>query len=243
MSSYNTFALFYDSLTENVDYKVRSKYISDFFCEYGKTNCTVLDLACGTGSISKYLSDMGYSVIGLDLSEDMLTVASSKNIKNAQFIKADMTDFTLADKVDCCVCSLDAINHLTKLSDVSKCFENVYNSLNDGGIFVFDVNTIYKHREVLCDNTFVFDEENFFLSWDNNYLDNDIVDIFLDFFVFNGKSYDRFSENFKERAYSIEDIKTALENNKFEILGIYDELTLNEPRNDSERIYFVCKGK
>lgn len=243
MSSYNTFALFYDSLTENVDYKVRSKYISDFFYKYNKSNCRVLDLACGTGSISKYLSELGFSIIGIDLSEDMLTIANSKNIENAQFIKADMTDFVLVQKVDCCVCSLDAINHLTVFADVCKCFENVYNSLNEDGIFVFDVNTIYKHREVLCDNTFIFDEENFFLSWDNNYIDNDIIDIYLDFFVFNGKNYDRFSENFKERAYSIKDITEALTYKNFEILGIYDELTLNSPREDSERIYFVCKRK
>lgn len=243
MSSYNTFALFYDSLTENVDYKVRSKYISDFFCKYNKTNCTVLDLACGTGSISKYLSEYGYRVVGIDLSEDMLTVADSKNIKNAQFLKADMTDFVLTETVDCCVCSIDAINHLTVYSDVCKCFDNVYNSLNDDGIFVFDVNTIYKHREILCDNTFVFDEEDFFLSWDNHYIDHDIIDIYLDFFVFNGKNYDRFSEHFKERAYSIKELTEALTYKNFEILGIYDELTLDSPREDSERIYFVCKRK
>lgn len=243
MSSYNTFALFYDSLTENVDYKVRSKYISDFFCKYNKTNCSVLDLACGTGSISKFLSEYGYQVIGMDLSEDMLTVAAGKNIKNARFLKADMTDFRLAQKTECCVCSLDAINHLTDYFDVCRCFENVSNSLNKGGIFVFDVNTIYKHREILCDNTFVFDEEDFFLSWDNHYTDNDIVEIFLDFFVFNGKNYDRFSENFKERAYSIEELTQALTDNSFEILGIYDELTLDCPKEDSERIYFVCRRK
>ena len=241
MSSYNTFAQFYDKLTENVDYKVRSDYISNFFCKYGHRSGKVLDLACGTGSISKHLCDKGYKVIGLDLSADMLTVASGKCIENAQFINGDMTDFSLPEKADCCVCSLDAINHLTNFADVVNCFKCVNKSLNTGGIFVFDVNTLYKHRNVLYNNTFVFDEDDFFLSWDNEYKENDTVEIFLDFFVFNGKNYDRFSENILERAYSIDELKDALLNTNFEILGIFDELTENPPRDESERLYFVCR--
>ena len=89
------------------------------------------------------------------------------------------------------------------------------------------------------DNTFVFDEENFFLSWDNEYLGENTVRILLDFFVFNGVNYDRFSEEFCEKAYEISELENKL--NKFKILGVYDELTLTEPKNDSERIYFVCK--
>ena len=151
--SYNTFAKFYDKLTENVEYKKRADYISSFFKKYADKCDTVLDLACGTGSVSEYLSDLGYNVIGLDLSDEMLTVASSKQIKNTMFIKGDMTDFELPHKVDCCVCSLDSINHLKDIVEVKKCFDCVYNSLNDGGVFVFDVNTVYKHKNVLGNNT------------------------------------------------------------------------------------------
>ena len=100
MSSYNSFAQFYDSLTENVDYKVRSEYISNFFSKYG-CGKNVLDLACGTGSIAKHLADMGYTLTMLDLSEDMLSVASAKNIPNATLLKGDMTGFELSDSVDC----------------------------------------------------------------------------------------------------------------------------------------------
>ena len=80
-----------------------------------------------------------------------------------------------------------------------KCFDCVYNSLDNGGVFVFDVNTVYKHQCILADNTFVFDEEDFFLSWDNEYLGDNTVRILLDFFVFNGSSYDRYSEEFNEK--------------------------------------------
>ncbi len=200
MSSYNTFAQFYDRLTENVDYKVRSSYISNFFSQHGKGKGTVLDLACGTGSLSKHLSDYGYSVIGLDSSDDMLTVACSKSINNSLFINGDMTSFSLPEKVDYCVCSLDSINHLTEAELWRKCFKCVAASLNSEGIFVFDVNTIYKHKKVLADNSFVFDEEDFFLAWDNEYLGGGKVRILLDFFVFNGINYDRYSEEFEELA-------------------------------------------
>lgn len=239
MASYNIFAEFYDDLTQNVEYEKIAKYVSSFFKKYYPSGKTVLDLACGTGTLSKLLNEEGYNIIGIDLSDDMLCIASSKSVDNASFIKGDISSFALAQKVDYCVCSLDSINHLKSIEQVGECFNCVYNSLVDGGIFVFDVNTVYKHKNVLNDNTFVFDEENFFLSWDNEYLGENTVRILLDFFVFNGVNYDRFSEEFCEKAYEISELENKL--NKFKILGVYDELTLTEPKNDSERIYFVCK--
>lgn len=237
MKSYNAFAQFYDCLTENVDYEVRSDYISNFFSEYGNAGKNLLDLACGTGSFSKYFADLGYNVTGLDLSADMLTVAKSK-APEINFINADMTDFSFDEKFDFCICMLDSINHLTDYQDVKKCFECVYNCLADNGLFVFDVNTLYKHKNILGNNTFVFDEEDFFLSWDNEYGDA-CVNIFIDIFVFNSKNYDRYSENFTERAYDVEQLKTAL--SRFKLIGIYDELSLSQPKDESERLYFVCK--
>lgn len=239
MASYNIFAEFYDDLTQNVEYEKIAKYVSSFFKKYYPSGKTVLDLACGTGTLSKLLNEEGYNIIGIDLSDDMLCIASSKSVDNASFIKGDISSFALPKKVDYCVCSLDSINHLESIEQVGECFNCVYNSLVDGGIFVFDVNTVYKHKNVLNDNTFVFDEENFFLSWDNEYLGENTVRILLDFFVFNGVNYDRFSEEFCEKAYEISELENKL--NKFKILGVYDELTLTEPKNDSERIYFVCK--
>ena len=241
MSSYNTFAQFYDYLTENVDYKVRSAYISNFFSHYGESGSKVLDLACGTGTLSKLLSDKSYDVTGIDISEEMLTVAMEKCAGNVKFLKGDITNFVLPEKYDFCVCSLDSINHLENIDKVKACFSCVYNALEKNGIFVFDVNTVYKHRCVLGNNTFVFDEEDFFLSWDNEYTDDDRIRILLDFFVFNGKNYDRYSEEFFEKAYETAELEAALSD--FEIIGIYDELTFDKPKDNSERIYFVCKRK
>ena len=238
---YNYFAYRYDELTGNIDYDAGSDYISGFLIEQGiDKNSTLLDLACGTGTMSLLLKSRGYRVTGIDLSEEMLSVADHKAQGEIPFIKADMRDFRLADPVDACVCCLDSLNHLDSIEDVEAAYKCVHESLRDGGIFIFDVNTVYKHNHVLADNSFIFDEEDFFLAWDNELLEENRVRIMLDFFVFNGESYDRYSEEFVETAFSEDSIKAAL-SPYFEVLGVYDECTLDAPKPDSERIYFVCK--
>lgn len=240
-SSYNILARFYDLLTQNAEYEKRTDYILNLYKKYCGAPCRALDLACGTGAISLLLRQKGCDVTGIDISEDMLAQADAKAQGSVSFIKADMTDFTLPDKYNLCVCSLDGINHLLTPDDVKRCFACVYNALESGGIFIFDVNTLYKHKEMLADNAFVFDEEDFFLSWDNEYEGDGLVRILLDFFVFNGKSYDRYSEEFYERAYGNDELSSALSG--FEILDILDDMSENSPAPDSERIYYVCRRK
>lgn len=241
MSSYNTFAQFYDTLTENVDYKVRSDYISNFFCRYGNGGKALLDLACGTGTMCRLFADKGYDVTGIELSQDMLTVAYDKCGSDVKLLCGDMTDFSLPERFDYCLCSLDSINHLNTIDDVKHCFSCVRNSLNENGIFIFDVNTVYKHNNVLADSAFIFDYEDFFVAWDNEHCGDNKVRILLDIFVYNGTSYDRFSEEFCETAYDNDTLINALEG--FEVLGVYEELTENSPKADTERVYYICKRK
>ena len=239
MSRYKIFAEYYDRLTENAQYKARAEYVSGFFS--ADNNGSLLDLACGTGTLDVHFSEMGYSVTGIDMSEEMLEAAAEKGIDNAVFVKGDITDFALPYKVDSCVCSLDSLNHLKDIGEVEKCFKCAAEALNKDGVFVFDVNTPYKHKNILADNAFVFDEDDFFLSWDNEYLGENTTRILLDFFVFNGESYDRYSEEIIEKAYEIDELKSTLKD--FEIVGIYDDMSFDEQKADSERIYFVCKRK
>lgn len=244
MNSYCEFSAVYDELTQNVDYPKRFEYINHFLIENNITNGTVLDLACGTGSMCIELIKNGFDVIGIDLSENMLEIASNRLLEygdNFSLLKGNMTDYRLDKSVKACICSLDSINHLNDIKDVVKTFCNVYNSLDENGVFVFDVNTIYKHNEILANNTFVFDEEDFYLVWDNEFVSDRVVRILLDMFVWNGKAYDRFSESFKETAYSIEDLLDSLCRAGFSDISVYDELTLNPPREKSERLYFICK--
>lgn len=240
---YNYFAFCYDDLTENVEYEVRSDYISDFFNEFGVgKNASVLDLACGTGTMSLLMKNKGYTVTGIDSSTEMLSFADSKANGTITFLKAEMQNFRLSAPADACMCNLDSINHLQSIRDVENTFKCVFESLSENGIFVFDVNTVYKHNNILADNTFVFDRENYFLSWDNELMDNNRIKIMLDIFMFNGTNYDRYSETFIETAYSIRELSSAL-SPYFDILGIYDDVSLNEPADTSERLYFVCKRK
>lgn len=244
MSSYKCFARFYDELTENAEYVKRSDYIYDFLNQEGITSGMILDLACGTCSVSLELAKKGYRIIGLDLSENMLEIASEKLSDNGcdfSLVKGNMTDFSLDKKVDSVICSLDSINHLNSLSDVKRAFSCVYNSLKNGSLFIFDVNTIYKHNEILSENTFVFDEEDYYLVWDNEHIDDTSVRILIDMFIFNGESYDRESEEFVETAYATDELLGVLRDVGFKRMGVYDELTHNAPKPDSQRLYFVCK--
>ena len=217
MSNYGVFARYYDRLCKNVDYEVRSDYISGFFNAEGISGGKLLDLACGTGEFSKIFSSKGYDVTAMDLSEDMLTVAKSK-APQVNFIKGDITDFDFNQTFDACICCLDSINHLIKPEMWQRCFSSVSKSLKSGGMFVFDVNTVYKHKNILSGHSFVFDEDDFFLAWDNEGINDNLVRIFLDFFVYNGESYDRYSECFDELALDSKEIISML--NDFEVGNI-----------------------
>ena len=244
MSSYQTFAYLYDELTQNVEYEKRCEYILSFFEQNGIKSGTVLDLACGTGSMSIPFMKKGYRIIGVDLSEEMLEIASNRLFEagnNLSLLKAKMQEFELPEKAEACICCLDSINHLNNIDDVLATFKNVYDSLNNGGLFVFDVNTVYKHNEILADNTFVFDEDDYYLVWDNEAVDDRTVRILLDMFILNGESYNRFSEEFEETAYSVEELSSLLNKVGFVDIKVYNELSYDEPKNDSERLYFICK--
>lgn len=244
MSSYKFFAGVYDDLTENVDYEVRSDYISDFFAVNGIKSGTIVDLACGTGSFSVRLANMGYAVLGVDLSPEMLSLAENKLSSancNYSLLNVKMQDFVAREPVDGVMCLLDSINHLTDSKDVKATFDNVYKSLKKGGLFVFDVNTIYKHQNILFDNTFVFDEEDYYLVWDNEPVSDREVRILLDLFAYNGVNYDRYNEEFNEYAYSVDELTEMLTDAGFSDINVYDELTKEPPKPESERLYFVCK--
>lgn len=242
MKSYNHFAEVYDELTENVEYKKRFNYILRFFNSYNiKTGSDILDLACGTGTFSKMLADCGYDVTGIDASTQMLTIADAKCGGQVHFINTDMRNFCLKKKYDACICCLDSINHLSNMDDIKSAFRCVNDSLVKGGLFIFDINTLYKHNKILADRTFVFDREEYFLSWDNEYAGNGKIHIFIDLFVRDGKIYKRYSEEFSETAYSLKAVKSALKP-FFTIEGIYNDLSLKSPERTSERLYFICRS-
>ena len=247
MASYGDFAYFYDNLTDNVDYEKRCSYIKGLLAENGVGEGILLDLACGTGTVSLLLSDMGYDVIGVDASEDMLSVAQEKKMESGAdviFLCQRMEELDLFGTINACVSTLDSINHVTDEETVREIFRRVSLFMEDKGIFLFDVNTPYKHKCVLGDNTFVYDTDEVYCVWQNTTDESLVTTVNLDIFEKDEddeETYYRYSEEFTERAYDLDDIKKWLEDVKFEVVGIYEELTKDSVKADTQRAVFVAK--
>ncbi len=242
--SYGIFAEFYDELTLNVAYDKRAAYLAVLLAKFGHNAGLTLDLACGTGSLTLELAKMGIDIYGVDASEEMLAIANEKAFEqniDTMFLRQKMQELDLYGTIDTCICSLDSINHLTEIDDVEKAFSKVSLFMNKGGYFVFDVNTVYKHKEILADNTFVYDTDDVYCVWQNSLKENNVVDIDLTFFVPEGESYARYDESFCERAYTEHELTELLNKTGFEVQAIYGDMGFNKPREDEQRIVFVAK--
>ncbi len=245
MSRYCSFAEYYDSLTSNVDYRKTAEYVSDILSENGINKGILLDLACGTGTMSLIMAQKGYDVIGVDNSPEMLGEAREKALEAGEdilFLCQDMCSIDLYGTVDCTVCLLDSLNHLESKEELLEAFKRVSLFTVPGGLFVFDVNTEYKHKYVLGDNTFVYDNDDVYCVWQNEYDDESkTVEIFLDFFQEENGLYRRSSEYFAERAFSDSDIKNLLSEAGFTDIKAYGELRKTAPSDTEERVFYVAR--
>ena len=246
MSEYSSFAYFYDRLTENVDYAKISNRIDQLVSEFGGEKNILLELGCGTGTICELMSQKGYDVIGVDTSTDMLNIAMDKKFESGsqiQYLCQDMTQLDMYSKIDVIISVLDCINHLPDKKAIQKAFESVWDICEENGLFIFDVNTIYKHKEVLKDKAFIYDLDGLFCSWQNEYNPKDnSVEIFLDFFEESEDGlYERYGECFKEIALSEDEIDDMLLKSGFSVLGKYDDYTEKGINDKTERIVYVAK--
>lgn len=245
--SYDDFSRFYDLLTDNVEYEKRADYFCRLLSMCGITEGILLDLGCGTGSMSLAMADRGFDVIGVDSSVGMLNAAQQKMFERGKqmlLLNQTMEELDLYGTVDCAVCVLDGINHLDGEEAVKSAFAKVSLFMNKGGAFAFDVNTLYKHKNVLADNAFVYEPDGVYCVWQNNFNEADgSVDITLDFFEEEDGVYYRSGESFTEKAYELSDIKLWLERSGFGVVGVYDDLTLEPVKTDSERAVFLAKKK
>lgn len=243
--AYGVFAEFYDKLTGNVHYKERADYLLEICERFNHDTGITLDLACGTGTLTLELKRRGVDVYGIDGSPEMLSEASMKAFEeelDVLFLCQKMQSIDLYGTIDTCFCTLDSINHMVKKEDVEKTFGRVSLFMNQGGLFVFDVNTVYKHKEVLKDNVFVFDTDEVYCVWQNTPVDEYVEEISLDFFIpdENGR-YIKESERFRERAYETHELKEMLKVAGFEVLSVFGDMTFESPADTEQRLYFVAR--
>ena len=246
MLSYSYFADFYDALTNNVHYERCGEYILQLAEKYNHNMGITLDLACGTGSLTLWLKKKGVDIYGIDASAEMLSVAQEKaldsDISGMLFLRQKMQNIDLYGTIDTCICTLDSINHITNKDDVQKTFSRVSFFMNPEALFIFDVNTPYKHQRVLGNNTFVYDTRKVYCVWQNSLCrDNRTVDISLDFFQRDGDIYRRYSENFMERAYTHTEICEMLEKAGFRLLDVFGEMSFDKPTETSQRNFYIAK--
>ena len=226
MGDYGNFSFYYDELMDDVNYEHWYLYIEEIFNSFKFKSKDMLEMACGTGNLTYYLCKNGYNVTCFDRSTEMLSVAYNKLLpfKNIKILNQDMLDFNMNRKFDCVISICDSINYIIDDEDLLKVFKNVNKHLNDGGLFIFDINSEYKLSNIIGNNTFVEDREDIFYVW-QNYFDKEssLCHFYLSFFVNkNDDSYIRFDEEHIERAYSTEYIKKLLN------MAGFTSITINE---------------
>ena len=260
-NQFGVLAEYYDLLNNSVNYKKVADYIESIFDLYNAKPEIILDLACGTGNLTLELDKRGYDMIGLDLSYEMLSVASSKkrkggNCRNILWTNQDMSDFELYGTVDAVICSFDSLNYILEREDLEKCLKLVYNYLNCGGVFIFDINSKYKFEKIYGKNDFILENKNIFCAWRNNYnKKTGLCDFDMTIFINNSDGkYIRRDELQREKYYSGEMLFELLKTLDFTDINIFYDFDVNSVGNiseqekykenhEKERICFSCIKK
>ncbi|MBL4931086.1 class I SAM-dependent DNA methyltransferase [Clostridium paridis] len=244
MSQYKNLSNIYDNLIyEDIDYEKISDFIMNVAKSHNINNDKYLDLATGTGNVAKYICKNFRENFLVDLSEEMLMEAGEKvrkNKSNAKVVLQDMRYLELNRKFNLITCVLDSTNYILSTEDLRLYFNGVYNHLEDNGIFIFDINSSYKIKEVLGNNIFNYNTDEIFYSWEN-YIEDNVVEMELTFFVKEGTNYRRFEEYHRERAYEEKEIEDIISSIGFEILGKHDDYTETSVMPESERIVYILK--
>lgn len=246
MNAYGSFAAVYDLFMDNVPYEEWSRNIVEILKEYGIDDGLVLDLGCGTGNMTELLAEAGYDMIGVDYSEEMLELAAAKREKSGHdilYLLQDMREFELYGTVKAAVSVCDSMNYITEEEDLLQVFRLVNNYLDPGGIFLFDMNTVYKYENLLADNTIAESREEGSFIWENYYdPEEEINEYDLTLYIRDEEDrYRRFEETHYQRAYPVELVLKLVRESGMEVLKVLDAETRKTPVEQTERVYIIAK--
>lgn len=250
MEAYTSFASVYDTFMDNVPYEEWGGYIHSLLCRYGVKDGLVLDLGCGTGTMTEILAGYGYDMIGVDNSGDMLELAMEKRFASGHdilYLLQDMREFELYGTVRAVVSVCDSVNYITEPEELAEVFRLVNNYLDPGGIFLFDFNTEYKYREVMGDCTIAEDRGDCSFIWDNCYYEEEKINEYdLTLFIRegsadNGALYRKYRETHFQRGYTLEEIRELLSSAGLVFQAAYDMDTREAAGEKSERICVIAR--
>lgn len=264
MEAYTDFAMVYDTFMDETPYEQWCEFLMELFRKYGaqkddtrqknravmdnlrQERNTVLDLGCGTGTLTELLARRGYDMIGVDLSEEMLRIAVDKREKSGLdilYLCQDMRELELYGTVGAAVSVCDSVNYLLEEDDVVQTFRLVNNYLYPEGLFIFDFNTIYKYAEIIGDTTIAENREECSFIWENTYYEEERINEYdLTIFVREeGDRYRRFQETHLQRGYSLKEMRGMVEAAGLLFVDAIDADTHREVTQESERIYIVAR--
>lgn len=242
---YGGFAETYDLFMDNIPYDEWHTYLYGLLQEYGVADGIVVDLACGTGSMTYRLAADGYDMIGIDQSCEMLDIAREKCPESVLLLQQDMRELDLYGSVSAFVCVCDGMNYLLAEADLRQAFHRVSLFLDSGGIFIFDMKTTHFYQHLLGNRTITDHRENMTLIWENEYHQESAINEYLvTIYQLADPEHDlfeRIEEYHRQRAYSTQQIQTVLQEEGLQLEAVYDAFTRNTPGAESERVYYIAK--
>jgi len=244
-NAYTGFADVYDELMDDAPYEQWRDHIVAELLENGIADGLVLDLGCGTGTMTELLAEAGYDMIGVDLSEEMLRIAQEKRENSGHeilYLCQDMREFELYGTVGAVVSICDSINYITDLGELEEVFRLVDNYLDPGGIFIFDFNTVHKYRDVIGDATIAENRDDVSFIWENTWQDEERINEYdLTLFLREGERYRKCTETHYQRGYEAEEIAEALKKAGLILVSMKDAESRGEVTQESERVSVVAK--
>lgn len=247
-NSYNGFASVYDELMDQTPYEEWSQTVVDILKENNINDGLVLDLGCGTGTVTELLATAGYDMIGVDLSGEMLEEAMKKRDESGHdilYLCQDMREFELYGTVMAVVSLCDSINYLLDDEDVIETFRLVNNYLDPNGLFIFDINTDYKYREIIGDSVIAENRDDCSFIWENEYDEESGINAYyLTLFIKNGEGlFEKVEEEHYQKGYSIEKIKGFIEKAGMIFEKAFDTDTKGQVTDTTQRFTVVAREK